>query len=173
METVHRGRPSCSETTNAVGSSGKMSPPTNSVSTCVGVCTVRSKARLDDSEPKKQRHSKNRVHTVTMALKAIARQGRRLDLRSFSVAGAGREGEGGGGLECRFSLAVADAVVEVVELLEEVEETDKLVFRRSRILIIDGIKPQTLTNPVLVADWVSHCRPAGRCSDVARQTESG
>ena len=53
----------------------------------------------------------------------------------FSVTGAGRVGEGGGGLECRFSLALPLEVVDgTEEVLDDVEETDRLVLRRSRIL---------------------------------------
>ena len=53
------------------------------------------------------------------------------------MTGAGSVGEGGGGLECRFSLdlpAEDEAVEGVEELLDEVDDTDRFVFRRSRIL---------------------------------------
>ena len=56
------------------------------------------------------------------------------------MTGAGRVGDGGGGLECRFSLKLVREDPESVELLEEVEETERLVFRRSRILITVCIK---------------------------------
>ncbi len=49
------------------------------------------------------------------------------------VTGDGSVSEGGG-LECRFTPKLVRDDPKVLEALEEVEETDKLVFRRSRMI---------------------------------------
>ena len=62
-------------------------------------------------------------------------------LGEFSfVTGDGKVGDGGGELEYRFSVRLGLDGVEFDEILEEFEETDRLVFRRSRILITACIK---------------------------------
>lgn len=65
-----------------------------------------------------------------------------MDLFSF-VTGAGRDGDGGVEIAYSFSCKVSQVDPVGVELLEEVEEIDKLVFRRSRIFINDCIRLQT------------------------------
>ena len=94
---------------------------------------------------------------------AIPRRGLALGTEMFSlvVAGGGNVGEGGGGLECLFSFKLDRVDPEVLELQEEVDETDKLVFRRSRMFMNACIKtPKNPRNaPLLrVSIYV-----AGRC----------
>ena len=75
-------------------------------------------------------------HNVANNLTAMASRGRAFGIELFSlVTGAGRVGDGGGGLECRFSCKLTRDEVEGVELLEPAEEMDKLVFLRSRIFM--------------------------------------
>lgn len=71
--------------------------------------------------------------TSASILKAIDRLDERLGLFPL-VTGGGKVGDGGGGLEFRFSFKLAREGAETVELLYEVEEMERLVFRRSRIL---------------------------------------
>ena len=67
---------------------------------------------------------------------AIPSLGLALGLELFSfVTGDGSVGEGGGGLNSRFSFKLGR-----VELVEEVEDTERLVLRRSRMLMTACIK---------------------------------
>jgi hypothetical protein len=73
----------------------------------------------------------------------MLRRGLTLGTEGFSfVAGAGRVGDSGGGLECRFSFKLDRDDPEIVELLDEFEETDRLVLRRSRIFMNARINRQ-------------------------------
>lgn len=82
------------------------------------------------------------MQTIPMVLTTIERLQRCLGLCG-SVTGAGNVDDGGGGLECRFSLRLLREVPETVELVDAVEEMDRLVFRRSRILNNVCIKAYT------------------------------
>jgi hypothetical protein len=72
---------------------------------------------------------------------AILSRGRALGTETFSfvIAGGGKVGEGGGGLKSLFSLKLGRSDEEV---LEDVEDTDKLVVRRSRMFINACIERQ-------------------------------
>lgn len=87
----------------------------------------------------KTRHQSSRpTQTTATVLMTIIRLETTFGLFSF-VTGAGSVGEGGGGLEYRFSLRLFLEDLEVVEVEESVDDTDRLVFRRSRILESDSL----------------------------------
>ena len=69
-------------------------------------------------------------------------------LETFSlVTGGGKVGDSGGGLAYRFSCRLSRVEVTGVELLEELEEIEREVFRRSRIFAITYIDyPRMLHN---------------------------
>lgn len=64
----------------------------------------------------------------------IRRDGLLVRVRSTAVAGAGKvDSEGGGGLEYRFSPKLSRVEREGIELVESSDDTERLVFRLSRI----------------------------------------
>jgi hypothetical protein len=76
------------------------------------------------------------VHVTANKRTAILSLGLALGLELFSfVTGDGNVGDGGGGLKCRFSFKLGR-----VELVEEFEDTERLVFRRSRMFMTACIK---------------------------------
>ena len=58
------------------------------------------------------------------------------------MTGAGNVGDGGGGLEYRFSFMLFRLEPESVELVEDVDDVERFVFRRSLIFINACIKHQ-------------------------------
>lgn len=89
----------------------------------------------------KKCQSTTTAHVAASIRAAILSLVRALGLELFSfVTGDGNVGDGGGGLECRFSFKLVRDDPDRIEVQEEVDDTDRLVSRRSRILMTACIK---------------------------------
>ena len=89
-------------------------------------------------------HSTKTAHVAARRRAAILSRGRALGLELFSfVAGDGKVGDGGGGLKYRFSFKLVRDDPESTEVHEEVDDTERLVSRRSRILLMTACIKQS------------------------------